>query len=266
MKEYYFKDTIYYKKNIFRPSRKILVFVHGLSGSSSAWLKYEKKFEKKYNILSFDLRGHGKSLKFRDYKAYEMKNLAEDMHDLLQFLKIKHPIIVCHSFGVFVVLEYLELYQKEVSAVVFLSPSFKVGERLRERILKFILKTSPLFKLFPFREIKGRHVNYSKYKNTGDWNLRRTVADVGNTSLRIYAYCTKQSYSFNKEKLLEKIKIPVLLMHGKKDSIFPVENSLKMHEKIKGSKLELIENTDHIVVLNNFREVSKGIEKFVKSP
>lgn len=265
MKEAYFKNTIYYKKNTFRPGRKTLVFVHGLSGSSSAWLKYEKKFEKKYNVLSFDLRGHGKSLKFRKYEAYEIKNFTQDMYDLLQFLKIKHPIIVCHSFGTLLVLEYLVYHQKTVSAVVFLGPGFKMGERLGEKILKFILKTTPLFKLFPFREIKGGHVDYSNYKNTSDWNLRRTIADVSNTSLRVYAYCMKQTYSFDREKFLGKIKVPVLLMHGKEDSIIPVENSLKMHEKIKGSNLVLIENTDHIVVLNNFKEVSKGIEEFIKS-
>jgi len=52
MKESYFsKNNIYYRINEFQPGRPTLVFIHGLSGSSSAWLEYEKKFEK--NIIFF---------------------------------------------------------------------------------------------------------------------------------------------------------------------------------------------------------------------
>jgi pimeloyl-ACP methyl ester carboxylesterase len=53
-------------------------------------------------------------------------------------------------------------------------------------------------------------------------------------------------------------------VHGKKDSIFPVENSILMAEKIKNSKLVLLEKADHIVVLNNFIEVSDAIEEFAE--
>lgn len=62
MQEYiYSPKKIFYKKNEFKPGRPALVFVHGLSDSSSAWLPYEKKFEAQSNILTFDLRGHGYS-------------------------------------------------------------------------------------------------------------------------------------------------------------------------------------------------------------
>ena len=51
-----------------------MVFVHGVSGSSSAWWPYEKIFENKYNILTFDIRGHGKLKKFPNYSDYKIKN------------------------------------------------------------------------------------------------------------------------------------------------------------------------------------------------
>lgn len=36
------KDKIYYRCNKFTKTRKTLVLVHGLTGSSSAWIPYEK--------------------------------------------------------------------------------------------------------------------------------------------------------------------------------------------------------------------------------
>ena len=52
-------------------------------------------------------------------------------------------------------------------------------------------------------------------------------------------------------------------MHGKKDTIFPVKNSLIMKEHIKGSELILIEGADHIIVLNNAIKVGDAIEHFI---
>ena len=67
MKEYYFdNDKIYYRTNEFKADRLILVFIHGVSGSSSSWWTYEKIFENKYNILTYDIRGHGKSKKISE--------------------------------------------------------------------------------------------------------------------------------------------------------------------------------------------------------
>ena len=68
MKEHFFEDRIYYRTNEFKSDRLTLVFVHGVSGSSSAWLPYEKIFENKYNVLTYDIRGHGLSKKYPHYE------------------------------------------------------------------------------------------------------------------------------------------------------------------------------------------------------
>lgn len=252
--------------NEFKPERPTLVFVHGLSGSSSAWAPYEKKFENNCNILTFDLRGHGKSAKPKNLSDYEIKKFADDLYELVSFLHWENFILISHSFGVLVALEFLTEHQALVKAAVFLSPGFAPGKRLIERAAKpFIGGACFLLPFLPFSG-KGRgHVDYSHYKNTGDWNIRRMIADIGMTSLRVYLFASKKSYEFNRADLLDKITIPVLIMHGKKDTIFPCQNSLIMSEKIKKSKLILLDNTDHIVVLNNFKEVSEAMEKFIEN-
>ena len=91
MKEDYFQPkNIYYRISRNFPQKPTLVFVHGLSGSSSAWKKYEEKFEKQYNVLTFDLRGHGKSEKQRQLRDYEIRHFADDIHELVTHLNIKN--------------------------------------------------------------------------------------------------------------------------------------------------------------------------------
>ena len=259
------KKKIFYWKNIFSPTRPTLIFVHGLSGSSSAWIKYEKKFSRSFNVVSLDLRGHGKSEKFKEYEAYEIKKFAQDILELVGYLKIKNFILVSHSFGTLVALEFLFHHQDLVKAAVFISHSFYVKNRILAKILKPFLYFTKFLSRLPLPLKTGGHIDYSHYINTGDWNLRRSLADIRNTSLRVYLYSTKQSYNFNRQDFLEKIKIPTLIIHGKKDTIFPVKNSLIMAEKIKDSRLVILEKADHILVLNNYNEVSREIEKFLQN-
>jgi len=265
MQEYILsKIGIYYKKNEFKEGRPTLIFVHGLSGSSSAWIKYEEKFEKTVNIVSLDLRGHGKSKKLENYEDYEIKKIAQDIFELVGYLKIKDFFLISHSFGTLAALEFLFEHQDLVKAAVFISPSFYVGNRKIAQVLRPFLYFTKFLSRLPWKLKTGGHIDYTYYKNTGDWNLRRTIADVRNTSLRVYLYSTKQSYSFDKQDFLEKIKIPTLIIHGKKDTVFPVKNSLIMSEKIKNSRLVILPKADHILVLNNYNEVSKEIENFLE--
>lgn len=266
MKESYFsKNNIYYKVNEFQSGRPTLVFIHGLSGSSSAWLEYEKKFKKKYNLLFLDIRGHGKSAKLRNYYDYEIGNFSQDIYDLMIYLNIEKTIMISHSFGTFVALEFLVKYQNLLVSSVFLSPGFCVKNKGLTKVIKSLIQLSvKIFGLIPFFPKIGGHIDYSKYKNTGDWNIRRMFADIRNTSLRVFLYCFKQSYKFDRENFLDKINMPVLIMHGKNDTIFSVKNSVIMAERINNSKLILLDNTDHIIVLNNFPEVSEAIENFIE--
>lgn len=264
MKEAYLKENgSYYKTNTFEQNRPTLVFIHGLSGSSSAWLPYEKIFKNKYNLLTFDIRGHGKSKKFPHYSDYEIKHFAKDIDDLVSYLNISKFVLISHSFATLIAAEYIKLFREKVLANIFLSPMFDLEACFMAKIVRLVLKLSKIFELFPFNPKPGHHVDYTKFPNTTDWNIKRCYADVSNTTLRVYSHCLRQSSKLEQEYLLEKIKVPTLIIHGVKDTMASVQNSIALSKKIKNSKLMLIPGTDHIVVLNNFSEVSQAIENFI---
>lgn len=265
MKEFFFAPKrIYYRMNEFQAVKPTLVFVHGLSGSSSAWLPYERGLENTFNILSFDLRGHGKSGKPSEYEEYKIEDFADDLSELTEYLKIDKFVLVGHSLGCFVVLSYLQKHQEKVSKVVFLAPNFSVGKMLTVKIIvPFLWLGTSLFRKFPFSGLPGKHIDYSKYPNTGDWNIPRMIADIGNTSLRVYLYATRQSYNFDAEDFLNKIYIPALIIHGERDTIFPVRYGVLMAGKIPGAKLVLLEDANHILALNKVKRILIEIKTFM---
>lgn len=265
MNESFFGDEkIYYRTNEHRPQKPNVVFIHGLSGSSSAWAEYEKKFREEWNLISLDLRGHGKSFRPRKYEEYAVSAFAGDIHALLDYLQIENPILVSHSYGTMVALDFLARYPTRVKASLFLSPAFKTEKKGVGRLVHAFFNLISKSNLLPSRTTIGKHIDYSFYKNTGDWNIRRMFADIGNTGLRPYAYAVLQSFHFDRSAALPSINMPVLIMHGKKDTIFPVENAIIMAEKIKNSRLILLEDANHILVLNNVEEVQKAIDDFVR--
>jgi pimeloyl-ACP methyl ester carboxylesterase len=265
MEEFLFEQRgIYYRRNEFTPDRPTLFFIHGVSGSSAAWLPYEKAFETKYNVLSLDLRGHGKSFKPKKYEDYTIEKFSQDLYELLDYLGVKKCILISHSFGVLVALAFIAEHQDMVSATIFISPHFSVGKMPSARMVWPLLMLGVKIKpelSSPSRI--GGHVDYSKYKNTGDWNVGRTIADVKNTGFWIYVYASAQSYALDGEPILKKIKIPTLVIHGAKDTIFPLKYGVMMADAISNAKLVILDDIDHIVVLNKSAEVVGIIDNFI---
>ena len=141
MQEHIFEDRIYYRTNEFKPERLTLVFAHGVSGSSSAYWPYEKIFEGRYNVLTYDIRGHGMSKKYPHYEDYEIKNFVQDLHDLVNYLNVSKFILISNSFAGLVHLEYLKMYRETIIANVFTSPEVYLHEGFLAKIMRLDRKS-----------------------------------------------------------------------------------------------------------------------------
>jgi 3-oxoadipate enol-lactonase len=258
------ENCIYYRTNAFVPGRQTLVFVHGVSGSSSAWHAYEARFENHYNLLTYDLRGHGRSKKYPRCRDYAIPLFVNDLKALLDHLAIDRCVLISHSFAVLIALEFLRAHQACVEGAVLLSGEFDAGRRVPARVLEKLLAPVAALECLPFHPRPGQHIDYAHYPDSGDWNIPRMLADVANTTWRVYLYCTKQAYAVHAEALLPDIAVPVLLVHGKKDTIFAVTNSVYMATRIPRADLVVLDDADHILVLNRPREVGEAIERFVR--
>jgi len=265
MKEFVFEDRIYYRTNEFKPGRLTLVFAHGVSGSSSAYWPYEKIFENKYNILFYDIRGHGLSKKYPRYEDYEIRNFANDLHDLISHLNISKFVLISNSFAGLVHLEYLKSWRETIIANVFTSPEIYLHEGFLGKMMRSIFKIlTALVSLLPFNPRPRGHVDYRPYRNTGDWNVKRNLVDMRNTGLHAHFYTLRQSLRPEQEYSLEKISAPTLILHGEKDTMVPIKNVKRMSEKIKNSETKILPKINHNSVRDGVKEMSQAIESFIE--
>lgn len=254
-------NGLYYRINNFQPQRQTLVFIHGLTGSSSAWEKYEKRFENTYNLLTFDLRGHGKSKKYPSEKDYKIETIAKDLYDLVTFLKIEKFVLISHSFGTLIALEFLRQHPAMVTSVIFLNPAYHL--KMIKFFIGFVASCLFLSKLLPFYSRRGKHIDYSQFTNSGDFDTKRIMLDTLSTTVAVYFYCLKQIYQYKYKNAWSEVNKPTLVLHGEKDKISSVDNAIEISHMIKGSKLIILPRANHITVFNNFEEVAEAIKNFV---
>jgi pimeloyl-ACP methyl ester carboxylesterase len=264
MKEYFFENRIYYRTNDFKEGRLTLVFAHGVSGSSSAWWPYEKIFENKYNLLTYDIRGHGMSKKYPRYEDYDIKNFVNDFHDLLIYLKISKFVLLSSSFATLITHEYLKRYRESVLALIFTSTEVYEDDAFMLKVARPFLKiVTSILPILPFNPKPRGHVDYSKTKNS-DWSIQRNIADTGNTGLHAQFYTLRHSFLPGQEYELDKINVPTLIIHGEKDSLVPIKNVIAFSRKIKNCEFVNIPNFDHDIHHNAIKELSEAIESFLE--
>ena len=265
MQEHYFEDRIYYRTNEFKPDRLTLVFVHGVSGSSSAWLSYETIFENKYNVLLYDIRGHGLSKKYPKYADYAIENFANDLEELLKYLQIKKFILITNSFGGIIGLKYIEEHQDNLLGNIMTSPEIFLNEGTMGKIVRPIFGLiTQIVSALPWNPKPRGHVDYSKYINVSEWDIGRNWADMSNTGLRAHMYTLRHSFKKEQEYNLQNIHIPTLIIHGEKDGMVPIKNVMRLKEKIPNAEMVIVPNATHDSARNNSKEISEAIESFIQ--
>ena len=71
-------------------STEWVTFVHGAGGSSSIWFKQIRDFQKHFNVLLLDLRGHGNSnqqIKEAFKQKYTFESIAIDINEVNYHIK-----------------------------------------------------------------------------------------------------------------------------------------------------------------------------------
>ena len=99
-------------------SKDTIVFLHGSGLSHIVWSLTEQFFSnKKYNVLSLDLPGHGNS---EGPCLDSIEKIADWLEKVFMELKLDKVIIVGHSQGCLEALEYSYKYKSRLKKIIFI--------------------------------------------------------------------------------------------------------------------------------------------------
>jgi len=256
---------IWYK--YIKGKKTCLVFLHGLTGSSSAWRPFYPDLQKKgHAILLIDIRGHGLSDKPSGNEKYTLENASKDLYYLLSVLKIKKIILIGHCYGGMISQLFYEKNPDYVKKIILINTHYNFSSNIFRYVsswLVYFIYYFMSFLLYPLHFEKNHvHLNYTKFRISHDLSLKRLYEDIRATSFRTFLPFTKNTLHVNFTSILKKIKVPVLILHGKKDLIIPVRVAHEMKNLIKTSTLKILD-TNHVSVINVPEEILSEITNFL---
>lgn len=115
-----------------------VVLLHGLASSCHIWDLVAPRLAENFSVIALDQRGHG--LSDKPETGYDFSTVAADLMGVIEKRGLQNPVIVGHSWGADVALEFSVAYPEVASGVCFvdggmIEPSARPGmtrEKARE--------------------------------------------------------------------------------------------------------------------------------------
>jgi pimeloyl-ACP methyl ester carboxylesterase len=93
-----------------------IVLIHGLGSNARVWQMVASHLvQAGLRPLAFDLRGHGQSSK--PDEGYDIETMAADLRGLVISCQLEQPVLVGHSYGAMLALDYASRYQEGSEAL-----------------------------------------------------------------------------------------------------------------------------------------------------
>lgn len=228
-----------------KDNRPVVVLLHGSPGNSNDFNSLAPELAEHYRVIRPDLPGFGESS--RRIADYSIRAHAHYVLALMDRLNIERAHIVGFSMGGGVALNIAELAPERTASLTMLSA---IGVQEMELLGDY-------------------HLNHFLHalQLAGLWLLREATPHFGlldNTVLGVeYARNFYDSDQRPLRRILSRAEMPMLILHGRKDMLVPVEAALEHHRIVPQSRLQIFEHENHFTVFRQGAMLAQFILPFL---
>lgn len=258
---------------------QLILFIHGLGGNITHWLKSVNELSVSFKAIAIDLPGYGWSDKNVDTKGKDrLQFYANAITEFLKKKKIKKVILVGHSMGAQLAI-ITALQNRAVKKLILVAPAGLETFTGKEAQLLIASSTASVF------EKQDEAIIRSNFK----MNFFQQPADVEQLiqdrlqmkNCRGFSlYCETVSASVKGmlehpiKDSLQYLKMPVLILFGANDKLIPnryLHPSMNIEELANQSaalimdcKAIMIESAGHMVQFERNSEINRIIKNFIQ--
>jgi len=237
-----------------------LVLLHGFCEDSRMWDDFLTLFPQR-KIVRIDLPGFGQSDLQENPSIEEMANVVKAVFD---HLKIEKCVLIGHSMGGYVSLEFAKKYGEYLLGLgMFHSQPYADSEEkkiTRNKSIDFIRRNGHIHyvkqvipALFAYDFSKGYQFEVNKLLYNA----------IQNSSENIIAALEAMQNRVDNSVVLKQIDCPVLFVIGKQDQAIPLENSLNQTALPKIADIHILPSVGHMGMFEAKRKTAKIVKDFL---
>lgn len=250
------------------PDSPLVVFLHGITGSRRYWERKVLPLARRFRLLMPDLLGFGLSPK--PHVEYTPEVFRDSVRGLLleRGLASRPLVLVGHSLGSLIALEYAAAFPDDVQGLILVSlPRFRDPASAHA----LFWRGSP-----HYRRLLNEHSmaeTLAQMKRTGlEVTLRyllrfpwAVVVDSHKFTMKSLTSTLERCLlNYRVDLVLSRVPaIPALLIHGARDSVAPLELVADLPGLYPQFRLEIVEGTGHHVFLTHTRRCLSRMEPFL---
>ncbi|XXF81013.1 alpha/beta hydrolase [Myxococcaceae bacterium GXIMD 01537] len=257
-----------------------MVLCDGLGCDGFAWKYLVPYLERRYRVLHWHYRGHGRSTCPQDRARIGMHHTCEDLLRVMDAVGLEHAVLFGHSMGVQVALEFHRRCSDRVRGLVLLCGSY--GNPLDT------FHDSPVLKLaFPLvRQLVERYPAHTALltRSLLSTELAMQVALSVELNRALLARADLEPYFEHLARMdpvvfvrtldslaahsalehLPHVDVPTLVVGGEKDRFTPAWLSRKLAAHIPGAELMMVPLGSHTAPLEHPELLELRLERFLR--
>jgi len=230
--------------------RETVLFIHGAGGGQYSWSSQKGYFEKEFNPIIIELPGHGES---EGGGEQEIVKYAEHVEAFSRALSLRKTFLVGHSMGGAIVQTLALSHPEMIKGIVL------VGTGARLKVLPMILNG-----IKDDFEATVRKMNQFTYsRNVPPVLVEQGIVEMLRCRPEVLYGDFLACDRFDLMNEIERIVLPTLVLCGGDDQLAPVKYSQFLHDRIKGSKMEILPEAGHKVMMETPQLFNEKIRKFI---
>ena len=235
-------------------SKDTIVFLHGSGLSHIVWSLTEQFFSnKKFNVLSIDLPGHGNS---EGPCLDSIEKIADWLEKVFEKLNLENIILVGHSQGCLEALEYSYKYKDRLKKIVFVGGSYRMPVN-KDLIDLASNGDSDAVKLM----MKWGYEGSKKF--IGGNPVEKIIQSPRDISEILAVDLIACNNYQNGSDAAKAINCPAMFIIGELDKMANLESGKKFANLVKNSTTHIISGSGHMIMIEKAFEMREKILEFL---
>jgi pimeloyl-ACP methyl ester carboxylesterase len=236
-----------------------VLLIHGLGSSSRDWEEQVNYFSKNYQVVTFDVRGHG--LSDKPPGPYSIKLFSDDTAALITSLELSPVHIVGISMGGMIAFQMAVDHPHLLKSMTIVNSGPEmIARSFKEKLM--ILQRSVIFRLLSMQKI-GEILAGRLFPKTDQEELRtKMINRWAENDKRAYTDSFKALVGWSVAEHIGNIKCPTLVIAADEDYT-PVSLKEAYTAKMKDAQLVVITDSRHATPLDQSSSFNKALADFL---